>query len=168
MTNDEIKILLDAASAARLDPASLKPVNPWTQKGATAETLQMAVQQNFPHMAAQWRIQAGESLSLAATAAKQGLTQMSPNAAKELAELDHDTIVGQQEAAARREADALADMEQKAAELAQKREAQTQQFARQAGNSSGGGHVRQFYQRLGITNPSELNNIPARRILPNQ
>ena len=165
MNEEQLKCLLDAATSAKLDPGSLKPVNPWTQKGATAQTLQMAVQQNFPQMAAQFRVEAGESVSLAAAAAKAGITQMNPQVEKELMELDSDFVVGQQEASARREAELLDQMAKGAADLAAQREAQQQSFARSSGNnSSGGGYNRDFLRRMGVQNATQLNNIPARRV----
>ena len=51
------------------------------------------------------RTEAGETL--AAAAAKAGITEMNPSVEKERLNLDRDFIVGQQEAAARREADLL-------------------------------------------------------------
>ncbi len=126
----------------------------------------MSVQENFPQMAAQWRVEAGESLSLAAVAAKQGITEISPNVQKELNSLDRDTIVGQQEAAARLEASTLAGMAQAADDLAAKREAQQKAFKAQAGsNSSSGQHNREFLRRMGVTNAAQLNRIPARRVV---
>ena len=164
MNQEQLKCLLDAASAARLDPSTLKPVNPWTQKGNTAETLQMAVQQNFPQMAAQWRVEAGESVSLAAAAAKAGITEMNPSVQKELSALDHDFIVGQQEAAARREADLLASLEQGASDLAAKREQQTAAHQRVAGNNTAGsGYNRDFIRRFG--NAAQQQRTPARRVV---
>ena len=165
MNQEQLKCLLDAASAARLDPSTLKPVNPWTQKGSVAETLQMAVQQQFPQMAAQWRVEAGESISLAAAAVKAGISEMNPNAEKELLELDHDYLVGAQEAAARREVDLLASLEQGAADLAAAREKQQQSFARSSGNNSTGQHNRDFLRRMGVSNAAQLKSIPAHRLL---
>ena len=166
MNQEQLKCLLDAASAARLDPSTLKPVNPWTQKGGKAEVLQMAVQEHFPQMAAQFRVEAGESVSLAAAAAKAGIVEMNPSVEKELSALDHDYIVGQQEAAARREASLLDSLEQGAEKLRETRERQQAQFQHQAGsNSSGGGYNRDFLRRMGVQNAAQLKNIPARRML---
>ena len=148
-----------------MDASKLKPVNPWTQKGPTAETLQMAVQEHFPQMAAQFRTEAGESLSLAAAAAKAGISESTPAIQKELMELDHDFVVGAQEAAARREVDILDQMAKASEELAAKRETQQQAFARSSGNNSTGDHNRDFLRRMGVTNAAQLKNIPARRVV---
>ena len=48
MSEKEIKVLLEAAQVARMDPSNLKPINPFSQNGTTAQTLQMAVQQVDP------------------------------------------------------------------------------------------------------------------------
>lgn len=124
----------------------------------------MSVQQNFPQMAAQWRVEAGESVSLAAAAAKAGISQMTPDVQKELLALDKDFIAGQEEAAARREADLLAQMEQGAADLAAKREKQSQAHQRMAGTGTAGGdYTRQWVQRWGDRN--QQARTPARRVL---
>jgi len=44
VSEKEIKVLLEAAQVARMDPSNLKPLNPFSQNGATAQMLQMAVQ----------------------------------------------------------------------------------------------------------------------------
>lgn len=125
----------------------------------------MSVQANFPQMAAQWRVEAGESVSLAAAAAKAGISQMTPDVEKELLALDKDFIVGAEEAAARRDADLLAAMEQGAADLAAKREKQSAAHQRMAGsNTSSGQHVRDFYRRLGVTNGAQIQHMPTRRL----
>ncbi len=100
MTENELKVLLDAVSLAKIDPAGLKPVNPFTQQGPTAKSLQVAVQEINATQAARWRNEAGESISLAAAAAKAGLVEMSRTVHEELSWLDADYITGQQESAA--------------------------------------------------------------------
>ena len=127
--------------------------------------MQIAVQEINASQAARWRVEAGDSVSLAAAAAKAGLTEMNRTVHEELNQLDADYITGQQEAAARREADLLASLEKGAADLAEAREKQQRSFAQQAGNNSGGGHVREFYRRMGVQNAAQLKNIPARRLL---
>ena len=164
MNDEQLKCLLQAASAAKLDASSLKPVNPWTQKGPTAEVLQMSVQANFPQMAAQWRVEAGETVSLAAAAAKAGISEMTPDVQKELLALDKDFIAGQEEAAARREADLLASLEKGADQLRETREKQQASFARSAGsNTAGGQHAKDWMRRMGAQNAAQLNRMPARR-----
>lgn len=168
MTDYELQTLLKAASLAKIPASTLKPLNPWTQQGERAQAMQMAVAEVDAAQAARWRIAAGESISLASAAAKAGLTEMTSSAHEELSQIDADYITGVEEARARREADLLDRMEKETAELAAKREQQTQAFARQSGNSSRGSHVRDFHRRLGITDPKQLANIPARSIIPNQ
>lgn len=165
MEQEELKVLLDAASLARIPATDLKPVNPWSQTGPRAETMRMAVSQLHPAQAARWRIAAGETISLASAAAKLGLAEMDAGTQKELAELDPDFVVKQQQDKESWEAKMLDQMTEEAGKLGEAREKQTQAFARQAGNSSNGSHTRDFYRRLGITDPKQLGNIPARRLL---
>ena len=116
--------------------------------------------------AARWRNEAGQSVSLLAAAAKAGLTELNRTVHQELSELDADYITGQQEAAARREADLLASLEKGADQLREAREKQQQAFSRSAGNNnSGSGYNRDFLRRVGVQNAAQLNNIPARRML---
>ena len=165
MDEAQLKVLLDAAKMAGIPASELKPVNPWSQNGPRAQAMQMAVQNVAPAMAAQFRLDAGQSLSLEAAAVQAGLQEMSKSVFEELNELSPDHIVGQQEAAARREADLLDQMGKAAEELAAQREKQQQAFARSSGNNSSGSHVRDFYRRMGVQNAAQLNNIPARRAL---
>ena len=159
-------MLLDAATLAKIPVSDLKPVNPFSQQGERAKMMQMAVQEISAAQAARWRVEAGDSVSLAAAAAKAGLTEMTRTVHEELSQLDADYITGQQESAARREADLLASLEKGAADLQEKRERQQQSFARQSGNNTAGGeHVRDFYRRMGVQNAAQLKNIPARRAL---
>ncbi len=88
MGEEELKVLLDAAAACRLDPSSLKAQNPFTMKGDVATALQIAVQTNSPQMAAKWRVDAGENASLEAAVVKAGLREMSKSVHQELMEID--------------------------------------------------------------------------------
>ena len=164
MDEAQLKVLLDAAKMAGIPASELKPVNPWSQNGPRAQAMQMAVQNVAPAMAAQFRLDAGQSLSLEAAAVQAGLQEMSKSVFEELNELSPDHITGQQEAAARREADLLASLEKGAADLAEAREKQQRSFAQQAGNNSGGGHVRDFYRRLGVQNAAQLKGMSPRRL----
>ena len=84
----------------------------------------------------------------------------------ELSSLDADYLAGQQEAAARREADLLASLEKGADQLRETREKQQQSFARQSGsNNSSGQHNLDFLRRMGVQNAAQLNRIPARRVV---
>ena len=165
MDEEQLKVLLDAAQLAKIPAADLKPVNPFTQNGARAKTMQMAVQTISPQMAAKFRVEAGDVVSLAAAAAKAGITEMNQAVHQELNQLDADYIIGQQEASARREAALLDQMEKGASDLASAREKQQKSFARSAGSGDYTGQAnQQFLRQLGVK-PSELNNIPARRLL---
>jgi len=165
LTENELKVLLDAATLAKIPASDLKPVNPSSQQCDRAKAMQIAVQEINASQAARWRVEAGDSVSLAAAAAKAGLTEINRTVHEELSQLDADYITGQQEAAARREADLLDQMGKAADELAAKRDAQQQSFARQSGNNTGGDHVRDFYRRMGVQNAAQLKGIPARRAL---
>ena len=107
MTNDELQVLLEAAQALNLRPAELKAVNPFTQQGKVAESLQIAAQSVNPLQAAKWAKEAGQEASLEAAAALAGVIEMTADAHKSLMESDPDYLVGVQEAQARREAELL-------------------------------------------------------------
>ena len=142
-------MLLDAANLAKIPASDLKPVNPFSQQGERA-SVEIAVEEISASQAARWRVEAGDSVSLAAAAAKAGLTEMNRSVHDELQQLDADYIAGQQEAAARR-ADLLASLEKGANDLAAAREKQQAQFKRQSGNNqAGGGYNREFLRRMGV------------------
>lgn len=121
MNQEEIQLLMEAARVAKLDPSQLKVVNPFSQQGGVAKTMQSAVDQLNPSQAAKWRLEAGESLSLQAAAAQQGITPMTNKTHQELMTLDADYRAGHEESTSRREADVLARMESDAAKLAEAR-----------------------------------------------
>jgi len=164
LEEQELKVLLQAAQVARMDPSTLKPKNPWTLQGQTAKTLQLAVSEIDPAQAARWRVEAGETISLASAAAKAGLSPMTQGAHDELSNLDADYIAGQEEAAARRHSQLLDSLEQGANKLAEAREKQQAAFARSAGkNTAGGQFNREFIQRWG--GAEQLSRTPARKLL---
>ena len=164
MDESQLKVLLDAAKLARIPASELKPINPFSQQGERAKAMQIAVQEINACQAARWRVEAGDSVSLAAAAAKAGLTEMNRTVHEELNQLDADYITGQQESAARREADLLASLEQGASELAAAREKQQAQFKRESDSKKAGGEYnRQFIQRFG--NAQQQQHTPARRLM---
>ena len=164
MSEKELQLLVNAAQLARLNPSDLKPINPFSQQGGKATSMQVAVAELDPAQAARWRVEAGESISLESAAAKAGLTPMSRAAHNELSAIDADYITGQEEAKARREADLLASLEKGADQLREAREKQQQTFSRSAGNNtSGGAFTREWTQRWG--NRQQQQNTPARRVL---
>ena len=149
---------------AKVDPSTLQAVNPFQKTGPKAQAIQIAAEQINPAQAARWRVESGETVSLAAAAAKAGLTEMNRSIHEELQQLDADYITGQQEAAARREADLLASLEKGANDLAEAREKQQAQFNRQSGNNqSGGGYNRDFIRRFG--DHQQQQRTPARRVV---
>ena len=164
MSEKELQLLVNAAQLARLNPSELKPINPFSQQGGKATSMQVAVAELDPAQAARWRVEAGESISLESAAAKAGLAPMTQAAHNELSAIDADYIADQQKEQARRSSDAMAALEQGAAALAARREAQQQAFARSAGNNtSGGAFTREWTQRWG--NRQQQQNTPARRVL---
>ena len=113
---------MEAARVAKLDPSQLKVVNPFSQQGGVAQTMQSAVDQLNPAQAAKWRVEAGESLSLQAAAAQQGITEMTNKTHQELMTLDAGYRSEYEQSRSQREADVLARMESDAAKLAEARE----------------------------------------------
>ena len=73
MQKDEIQVLLQAAQRLNINPSELKALNPWTQKGPRAEAMQMAVLEVNPAMAAKWRSESGDEISLKTVAYEHGL-----------------------------------------------------------------------------------------------
>ena len=149
MQENELKVLLQAASMLGISANDLKPANPWSFQGQRAESIQAAVASIDPAQSARWRVEAGQGLSLGAAAAKAGITEMTNAQHAELVSLDADYAAGVEESRARREADVLASLEQGAEKLREAREKQSQQFQRQAGNTSTGAHNADFLRRIG-------------------
>ena len=98
MTDNELKVLLAAAQKAKLDPATLKPQNPFRMEGPTAKTMQIAVAEIDPVQAARWRNDAGHTYSLAAAAARSGITEHTAVTKQELRDTDPDFVTGEMEA----------------------------------------------------------------------
>ena len=156
MKEEQVKALLSAAQSLGISPNEMKPDNPWRFKGPRAEAIQAMVAQQNPKLAAEWRVEAGESLSLGAIAARDGLAVMTQAQHQELLSLDPDYAAGASEAQARREADLLASLEKGAADLAAAREKQQTNFSRSAGsNTAGGAYTKDFLRRIG--GPQGLN-----------
>lgn len=150
LNEEQLKALLAAAQTLGINPNEMRAENPWKFKGPRAESIQAAIAQNNPGLAAKWRLDAGEKLSLGALAARDGITVMTNAQHQELLNLDPDYAAGAQEAKSRLEADLLAKMEASADQLAATREKQQQDFARSAGsNAAGGQYTQQFMRRIG-------------------
>lgn len=157
-------MLLDAASVAKIPATDLKPINSYTQTEPKAEAMQMAVADVNPSQAARWRLEAGETISLASAAAKAGLAEMTAGVKQGLTELDPNFITRQAEAKAAWEEKMLEQMNEQAGQLGEAREKQQHYFSRQSGNNtSGADYNRQFMQHFG--NLSQQQNTPARRVL---
>ena len=122
MDEHQLKILLAAAEQLQLNPDTLQVKNPFLMDGKTAQSIQTAVSAIDPAQAARWRVEAGQSMSLGAAAAKAGLAQMTNRTHEELIQLDPDYLAGAQEAAAVREQKILADMEAEVVKLRERRE----------------------------------------------
>ena len=84
MTEKEIEVLAQACKAAGIDATRIKAENPFTRKGKTAEFLQAAVAELHPEQAAEWRVAAGGSLSLATMAELQSGGELSAAAKSDL------------------------------------------------------------------------------------
>ena len=88
MTEKEIQVLAQACKAAGIDATKIKPENPFTRNGKTAEFLQAAVAELHPEQAAKWRVAAGGSLSLATMAELQSGGELSAAAKSDLYQHD--------------------------------------------------------------------------------
>ena len=128
MNEEQLKALLSAAQTLGINPNDLKAENPWKFAGPRAESIQAAIAQQNPGLAAKWRQESGQKLSLGAIAARDGITTMTNAQHEELMSLDSDYAAGASEAASRREAEILASMEEGAAKLAEARQKQQTAF----------------------------------------
>lgn len=118
MTDNELKVLLEAAQSLKLNPAELKAVNPFTMQGKVAQSLQMAVQALNPLQAAKWSEQAGQGVSLEAAAVLAGIAPMTKAAHQNLMQISPEYVEQHEAARAKFEADQLAMMTRKADEMA--------------------------------------------------
>jgi hypothetical protein len=121
LANDEIQALLDAAKALNIPAESLKPQNPFELKSPTSEVLQMWLREHRSDICARLSGKSGHQFSLAAIAAERGLTEHSAATRQELRENDEVFAKQEREAAASWEKAMLAEMDNKADELAMKR-----------------------------------------------
>ena len=164
MDDKQLQLLLTAAQQLKIDPNTLQVKNPFLLQGDTAVSMQTAISEIDPAQAARWRIEAGQSLSLGAAAAKAGLTPMTKETFDNLSQMDPDFLVGVEESRARREAEMLKSLEEGASQMAAKREAQQDAFRRQSGSASTGQHNAAFLRRIG--GPQNLKQS-ARRLIGN-
>ena len=117
MTDSEIQALLKAAEFAGISTSRLTAVNPFQMQGGVAETMQAAIEATNPIQAARWRGEANPTVRLDVAAAKAGVAPMTNGAHQQLMETDADYAVSVKQAQAKREAELLAEFEQKALEL---------------------------------------------------
>jgi hypothetical protein len=128
MDDAGVKLLLEAAKAARINPGKLSVRNPWTCEGNVAMAMQSAVSMINPSMAAKWKSEAGHSDSLETAAVKAGLTAPTHQSNAERYETDPDFVVGMEEAQASFEARMLKKFDSEADKLKASRERQFKNY----------------------------------------
>ena len=124
MNDAEVKLLLEAAKMARIDPSKLSVRNPFELKGDTAVAIQSAVSLINPAQAARWNSEAGFKESLQTVAVKAGLAQPTPHSHEEQLISDPDYVTGQEEAKSAWEAKMLKSFDEDADKLKASRERQ--------------------------------------------
>ena len=149
MNEEQLKALLSAAQTLGINPNDLKAENPWKFAGPRAESIQAAIAQQNPGLAAKWRQESGQKLSLGAIAARDGITTMTNAQHQELLDLCPDYANGAQEAQARREAELLDKYSKAAEELAAARDKQQTAFKNAAGSAQTGQYNAEFMKRIG-------------------
>ena len=103
----DIELLMRAAAFAKIPADSLKPEQPWKFEGKTAELLQMATEAINPVKAAQWRSEAGGSISLATQAAELRLQAHTKATKEDLLKHDPRAVIQEQAAQEQRDRDLL-------------------------------------------------------------
>ena len=136
MTDKEIKLLLDAAKMARIDPGKLSVRNPFELSGNTAIAIQSAVSLLDPAQAAQWNKDAGFKESLETVAVKAGLSQPTATSHDEQMAADRDYVVGAQDAQAAFEAKMLASFDEEAGKMRSRRQRSERSY-REVGSRNG-------------------------------
>ncbi len=121
MIDSEIKLLLEAAKAAHINPGKLATKNPWTCSGNVAIAIQSAVSMIDPAQAAKWQREAGRVDSLETAAVRAGITPPTYDSHAERLETDADYVTGQLEAKSAWEAKMLASFDEEADKLKNQR-----------------------------------------------
>lgn len=98
---------MQAAAFAKIPPEKLKPEQPWKFEGKVAELLQIATEAINPVKAAQWRSEAGGSISLATQAAELGLQEHTKATKEDLLRHDPRAVIQEQAAQEQRDRDLL-------------------------------------------------------------
>ena len=109
---EDIELLMRAAAYAKIPADQLKPEQPWKFEGKTAELLQMATEAINPVKAAQWRSEAGGSISLATQAAELGLQAHTKATKEDLLKHDPRAVIQEQAAKEQWVKNQLAEMEE--------------------------------------------------------
>lgn len=122
MTENEIAILQQACKAAGVDSSKIKPENPFTRKGFTATMLQGAVSEIAPDQAAQWRVDAGGSLSVATLSEMQSGEDLSDKAMSDLWLHDPIYVKDKMQEASKSEERVLASLDAKTDQSRRRRE----------------------------------------------
>ena len=147
MKKDEIQVLLQAADRLKINPSELKALNPWTQKGPRAEAMQMAVLEVNPAMAARWRSESGEEMSLKTVAYEHGLVEGSKEVFDDLRAHSPAFVAQEQQAKETWEQKMLSEMDSKAKELAASRGVDTEAAA-QKYNAAVAGKFQSYFEGL--------------------
>ena len=147
MQKDEIAVLLQAAKQLNVNPSELKAINPWTQKGPRAEAMQMAVMQINPVMAAKWRSESGDEISLRTVAYEHGLEEGSKEIFDDLRAHSPAFVAQEQERKNAWEEKMLKEMEDKAMELATARGVDPE-AANQKYNAAVAGKFQSYFEGL--------------------
>lgn len=116
MTKTEIQVLVQACKMAGIDATKIKPENPFSKSGRTAEFLQAAVAEIDPQQAAKWRVDAGGGLSLATIAEQQSGLPLSEAARRDLFLHDPGFVSEARKQQQQSEEQLLAQMEKSAAD----------------------------------------------------
>ena len=147
MQKEEIQVLLKAAERLNINPAELKPLNPWTQKGPRAEAIQMAVLEVDPTMAARWRTASGDELSLASVAYENGLMEGSKEIFDDLRAKSPAFVAMENQRRDEWESKMLKEMDDKALELSTARGIDPD-VANQKYNAAMGGKFQKYFEGL--------------------
>ena len=147
MQKTEIEVLLQAAKRLNINPSELKALNPWTQKGPRAEAMQMAVLEVNPAMAAKWRSESGDEISLKTVAYEHGLVEGDQQIFDDLRAHSPAFVAQEQQRKTEWEEKMLKEMEDKAMELAASRGVDTEAAA-QKYNTAVAGKFQGYFEGL--------------------
>ena len=117
MTPKQIELLVQACRMAGIDATKISPENPFEKSGGTAGMLQAAVSELDPEQAAKWRVDAGQSLSVATLAELQSGADLSAAAQADLYAHDHRFVAELTKHRADQEAAQMQELEKQAAEM---------------------------------------------------